>query len=50
MRQATADLLRELLAGHTPPCISLYQPTHRARSEQDPIRYRTLLKQIEKRS
>ncbi len=32
-----------------PPCLSLYQPTHRHRpdNEQDPIRFRNLLKAME---
>lgn len=49
MRQLTTDHLTELLAGHEPPCISLYQPTHRHHPEnqQDPIRYRNLLTQME---
>jgi hypothetical protein len=34
---------------HPPPCVSLYQPTHRRRPEnqQDPIRFRNLLKTAE---
>jgi len=38
-----------LAEGQTPPCISLYQPTHRTVPDrrQDPIRYGNLLKQIE---
>jgi hypothetical protein len=34
---------------HLPPCVSLYQPTHRRRPEnqQDPIRFRNLLKTAE---
>jgi hypothetical protein len=37
------------LADATPPCVSLYQPTHRRHPEntQDPIRFRNLLKQLE---
>lgn len=37
------------LADATPPCVSLYQPTHRSHPEntQDPIRFRNLLKSIE---
>lgn len=45
MRPTTADL-RALLAPHQPPCISLYEPTHRsypASSQEDPVRYRNLL-------
>lgn len=29
MRQITSDQLTDVLADHEPPCISLYQPTHR---------------------
>lgn len=49
MRQITTDHLTELLADHAPPCISLYQPTHRNHPEnqQDPIRYRNLLAEME---
>ncbi|HMN37718.1 MAG TPA: hypothetical protein PKD49_08425 [Hyphomicrobium sp.] len=38
-----------LLAGHEPPCVSLYQPTHRSYPDrqQDPIRFRNLVKAIE---
>lgn len=45
MRPTTADL-RARLAPHEPPCISLYEPTHRsypASSQEDPVRYRNLL-------
>jgi hypothetical protein len=49
MRQITTDQLTRLLSDHNPPCISLYQPTHRQRPEnqQDPIRYRNLLGEME---
>lgn len=49
MRQITADHLTTLLAAHEPPCISLYMPTHRFHpdNQQDPIRYRNLLKAME---
>ncbi len=48
----TPDLnvqLNALLAASGPPCLSLYQPTHRRHPEnqQDPIRYRNLLKTLE---
>lgn len=35
----------ELLAEHTPPCISIYQPLHRSAppAHENPIRFRTLL-------
>jgi hypothetical protein len=38
-----------LLAVHAPPCLSLYQPTHRHHPEnqQDSIRFRNLVKGIE---
>lgn len=45
----TAGLLTELLGEHQGPCLSLYQPTHRHHPEnqQDPIRFRNLLKELE---
>lgn len=49
MRPTRADL-RALLAPHQPPCISLYEPTHRsypASSQEDPLRYRNLLQRAE---
>jgi hypothetical protein len=50
MRQLTTGHLTGLLEDHEPPCISLYQPTHRNHPEnqQDPIRYRNLLTEMEK--
>lgn len=49
MRRLSNGQLRELLAAQRPPCLSLYQPTHRRHPEnqQDPIRYRNLLKSLE---
>ncbi len=49
MRQLTTGDLTGLLADHESPCISLYQPTHRNHPEnqQDPIRYRNLLAEME---
>lgn len=49
MRPITAAQLTELLADFEPPCVSLYQPTHRNHPEnrQDPIRYRNLLTEME---
>jgi hypothetical protein len=49
MRQLTADTLTSLRTSHEPPCISLYQPTHRAHPDnlQDPIRYRNLARDME---
>ena len=40
------DYAAGLLEGAEPPCLSLYQPTHRHRPEnqQDPIRFRNLVK------
>jgi hypothetical protein len=49
MRQVTIDHLSRLLATQEPPCVSLYQPTHRQHpdNQQDPIRYRNLLTEME---
>lgn len=49
MRQFTFDDLSLLLSNPESPCISLYLPTHRVHPEnqQDPIRYRNLLGQLE---
>jgi len=43
------DYPQDLLATHAPPCLSLYQPTHRAHPEkqQDVIRFRNLVKSLE---
>lgn len=45
----TRELIAELVAAHRPPCLSLYQPTHRRHPEnqQDPIRFRNLVKELE---
>ncbi|MDZ4820256.1 MAG: hypothetical protein SGJ20_14910, partial [Planctomycetota bacterium] len=45
----TIHSLAELASVQQPPCLSLYQPTHRCRPEnqQDPIRFRNLLKELE---
>src|SRR6185312_7799631 len=50
MGQLTTDVLRGLLGDHEPPCISLYQPTHRANPDnlQDPIRYKNLVRDVER--
>lgn len=42
------DYRTVLLASHEPPCLSLYQPTHRAHpdKQQDPIRFRNLVKEL----
>ena len=49
MSQLTTETLRELLKNHGPPCISLYQPTHRANPDnlQDSIRYKNLIRGVE---
>jgi hypothetical protein len=45
----THESLAELASVHQTPCLSLYQPTHRRRPEnqQDPIRFRNLVKELE---
>jgi hypothetical protein len=45
----TRSHLQLLLAPHEAPCVSLYMPTHRRRpeSDQDPIRFKNLLKTAE---
>jgi hypothetical protein len=45
----TDTLLAELPSSQQPPCLSLYQPTHRRRPEnqQDPIRFRNLVRELE---
>ena len=45
----TIESLAELASVHQPPCLSLYQPTHRRHPEnqQDPIRFRNLVKELE---
>ena len=45
----TIESLAELASDQQPPCLSLYQPTHRSRPEnqQDPIRFRNLVKELE---
>jgi hypothetical protein len=45
----TSESLAELASVHQPPCLSLYQPTHRRypESQQDPIRFRNLVKELE---
>lgn len=45
----TIEALAELTATHSPPCLSLYQATHRSSpdNQQDPIRFRNLLKELE---
>jgi hypothetical protein len=43
------EALADVAAVRQPPCLSLYQPTHRHRPEnkQDPIRFRNLVKELE---
>ncbi len=45
----TRESLAEFASAHQPPCLSLYQPTHRCHPEnqQDLIRFRNLLKALE---
>jgi hypothetical protein len=45
----SSDIAEGLLDASEPPCLSLYQPTHRHRPEnqQDPIRFRNLVKALE---
>src|SRR5690606_14797753 len=48
-RYVSVDRFVGLLDSHEPPCISLYQPTHRQHpaNEQDPILFRNLLTKID---
>lgn len=43
------NTIAELLSDHEPPCLSLYQTTHRRHPEnqQDPIRFGNLVKKLE---
>ncbi len=45
----TIESLAKLATVHQPPCLSLYQPTHRRHPEnrQDPIRFGNLVKELE---
>lgn len=49
MHELDQDYRTVLLAKHEPPCLSLYQPTHRAfpDKQQDSIRFRNLVKELE---
>lgn len=49
MTSLANDYASGVFAGQKPPCLSLYQPTHRhhPQNRQDPIRFRNLLKAIE---
>jgi hypothetical protein len=48
MNYITPDFITKL-AGSRPPCLSLYQPTHRhyPENQQDPILFRNLVKELE---
>jgi len=49
MNSLAQDYPALLYSGHEPPCLSLYQPTHRRHPEnaQDVIRFRNLVKKME---
>jgi hypothetical protein len=49
MHSLVNDYAAGLLNAHEPPCLSLYQPTHRHHPDnlQDPIRFRNLVKAME---
>jgi hypothetical protein len=49
-RTFTADDLRILLSRRSPPCVSVYMPTHRRKTEgrSDAILYRNLCRNVEK--
>jgi hypothetical protein len=49
MHSLINDYAAGVLNAHEPPCLSLYQPTHRRYpdNQQDPIRFRNLVKSIE---
>lgn len=49
MEPLTRDTLRTLIQPHEAPCVSLYQPTHRHHpdNQQDPIRFRNLVREVE---
>lgn len=49
MTQLSDIYAAEVPAAAEPPCLSLYQPTHRAhpQRQQDPIRFRNLVKSLE---
>ncbi len=49
MEQITQDLIKQLLSTELSPCLSLYMPAHRSHPEnqQDPIRFKNLVKQLE---
>lgn len=45
----TREDLRTLLVESHEPCLSLFMPTHRGGSEQDPVRWKNLLREAEER-
>ena len=49
MHSLINDYAAGVLTTHEPPCLSLYQPTHRRYpdNQQDPIRFRNLVKSME---
>jgi hypothetical protein len=49
MHSLVDDYGAGLLNAHEPPCLSLYQPTHRRypENQQDPIRFRNLVKSLD---
>lgn len=49
MQRFTRQHLNLLTAPHESPCVSLYQSTHRHRplNQQDPVRYRNLLREMD---
>ncbi|NLV30221.1 MAG: hypothetical protein GXY47_03620 [Acidobacteria bacterium] len=49
MHRFTPQHLNLLTARHESPCVSLYQSTHRHRplNQQDPVRYRNLLREMD---
>jgi hypothetical protein len=49
MHSLANDYAAGLLDSHEPPCLSLYQPTHRHHPDnlQDPIRFRNLVRSLE---
>src|SRR5215469_16350274 len=49
MEALERDYNTVLLVNHEPPCLSLYQPTHRSHPgrQQDTIRFRNLVKELE---
>jgi hypothetical protein len=49
MNHLPSDVLVDLLAKQEPPCLSLYQPTHRSHPDntQDVIRFGNLIKEME---